>query len=59
MGLKSILATMVAIAARDPAQLQTWQRAYTLGPVPNRYKPRQGKREMARRVRQLRRGIIQ
>lgn len=61
MGLKSILATMVAIAARDPAQLQTWQRAYTLrtGPVPNRYKPHQGKREMARRVRQLRRGIIQ
>ena len=50
---------MVAIAARDPAQLQTWQRDYTLGPVPNRYKPHQGKREMARRVRQLRRGIIQ
>ena len=50
---------MVAIAARDPAQLQTWQRGYTLGPVPNRYKPHQGKREMERRVRQLRRGIIQ
>jgi hypothetical protein len=59
MGLKSILATMAAIAARDPAQLQPWRRDYTLGPVPNRYKPRQGKREMARRVRQLRRGIIQ
>ena len=59
MGLKSILATKVAIAARDPAQLQTWQRGYTLGHVPNRYKPHQGKREMARRVRQLRRGIIQ
>ena len=61
MGLKSILATMVAIAARDPAQIQQRHSecGYTLGPVPNRYKPRQGKREMARRVRQLRRGIIQ
>lgn len=61
MRFRHILAALSAIAARDPAQIQQRhsEYGYTLGPVPNRHKPHQGKREMARRVRQLRRGIIQ